>query len=197
MTTANSDNKDRTAELVSELIRTHGPRLQRLITKIVRDADAAQHILQETYLHLYTRLRDVSATPVVNAKAYLFNAAFTNAFEQLRAQKRRERAGLGAVTDEATATSIPDRSPGPQKSALVQEAMQQLSDLVDALPRNQRRVFVLGKVHGLARRDIAADLGISEVAVDKAMTRALATLRIRLAELGIESVLALEDPLGQ
>ena len=193
MANASSD-KDRTAEVVNDLIRAHGQQLEHLVARIVRDVGVAQQILQDTYLSLYTRLMNESAAPVKNAKAYLFGAATTKALEHQRGESRQKRGGKeGKVVDEEATNLLLDRRPGPAKAATLQHAIQQLSDLVDELPRKQRSVFVLGKVQGFPYREIAAELGVREKAVEGLMTRALGTLRAGLVERGIESMLDLDD----
>jgi RNA polymerase sigma factor (sigma-70 family) len=192
-----SDDNDRTAKLVSELIRAHGPQLEHLVTQIVRDTEEARQILQDTYLSLYNRLRDAKVGPVINPRAYLFNAASVNALEHIRSEQRLKRAVPGVIVEEDAAVGIQDRGPGPEKEVALQDVMQQLSDLVDALPKKQRQVFVLGKIECLPRRDIAEQMGISESAVDNLMTRALANLRAGLFERGIESAIAMDDSSGR
>src|SRR5579862_4843315 len=135
MTNANSEKENRTAdEVVNELIRAHGPQLQNLITRIVRDAGIAQQILQDTYESLFKRLKQESGKPIANVKAYLFRAASTNALQHRRGQRRREESGTQIVVDDEAASQIHDRAPGPEKEAALQNVMQQLSDLVDQLP---------------------------------------------------------------
>jgi RNA polymerase sigma-70 factor (ECF subfamily) len=62
----------------------------------------------------------------------------------------------------------------------VAEDYAQLFGLVDALPRDQRRVVLLRFVEGKSIRDIAQELCRTEGAVKQLQFRALENLRARL-----------------
>lgn len=66
---------------------------------------------------------------------------------------------------------------GPDDGVLTAEAIDQLRGLVRRLPDAQREAVLLRYAGGLTTREIAATLGRSEAAVQKLITRTLASLK--------------------
>ena len=186
---ANLDSRDGTSEALAQLIRDFGSELEERVRRVVRDADAAGNIVQHTYEKLFQRLARQGSLPIIDMKAYLFDSALKNAFTYLK-----QRVGSDSrieFTD--VVPDIPDRSAGPEKRAVLDDAVEQLGDILKELTPKQRRVFVLGQIERVPRREIAWLLGISEEAVDKLTTRALTSIRKSLIARGFESALVVAD----
>ena len=58
-----------------------------------------------------------------------------------------------------------------------QEFKNQLEKAIEALPENQREVFLMNRIDKMKYREIAEALGISQKAVEKRMHKALLELR--------------------
>jgi len=113
-----------------------------------------------------------------NVEGYVFQAAANH----LRDRRRRERARpvleleggadpSGRLKDEIT----PEREMiGRQRLATAKAALAEL-------PERQRSIFLLSRYEQMSAREIAQALGISQRAVEKHISRALAHLRERLA----------------
>lgn len=91
--------------------------------------------------------------------------------------KKRDVAREGAQATNWSGAG--DNSPTPSQHAIANEEAQRIDRALDALPDDYREVIVLARYVGLSHREIAEEMGRSEVAVRTLLSRALA----RLAEL--------------
>jgi RNA polymerase sigma factor (sigma-70 family) len=116
-------------------------------------------LVQESYLRI---LRAHADCKIRSAKAFLFSIARNLAINQVSRGRNENRSVLGesdvsTVLDEATNV--------PESVALAQE-MEMLTLAVESLPKRCKEAFVLHRLHGLSRAEVADRLGISESTVD-------------------------------
>ena len=169
------------ADFVSRLSRAHGAQLLRYLERMLGRKDAAEDVAQETYLKLYR----LSRPNEVNCpRALLFDVATKLAIDRLR-KTRAEARSTGA---EAEMNDVPDESPRPDRRALLDEAMQRLTHVIEELQPSLRQVFVMRYVTQMPRQEIADKLHITVGAVEQRLTRALTHCRQRLAAHGIDWV---------
>jgi RNA polymerase sigma factor (sigma-70 family) len=188
--------QSRVADVLEELIRCHGSELQHIVLQITHDADAAQQVLQETYMAVLSRFIDEALPEIVRARAYLFSAAHKNACRYAKRAKNPNRPATHGSAD--VAADIADSSAGPERVALLTEAMRTLNTAINELTPQQREVFVLGKIRELPHREIAVQLKITERAVEKTMGRALTYLKGRLKQEGFDPLaLGLDNTLPE
>lgn len=131
----------------------------------------AEDLVQETYIRV---AGSGIGEEVRHPRAYLLQVASNLAYSQLRTARRRQAAAQLQVepwgeNDEHVVLSDQD------------EAVL-LRQLITALPKLQRDVFVLSRFGGLTNQDIADRLGISVKTVEWRMSRALTSLVAALAE---------------
>ena len=170
-----------TADFVSRLSRAHGAQLLRYLERMLGRKDVAEDVAQEAYLKLYR----LSRPNEVNCpRALLFDAATKLAIDRLR-KMRAEARSTGA---EAEMNEVADESPRPDRRALLDEAMQRLTHIIEELQPSLRQVFVMRFVTQMPRQEIADKLHITVGAVEQRLTRALTHCRQRLAAHGIDWV---------
>jgi RNA polymerase sigma factor (sigma-70 family) len=168
-----------TAEFVSRLSRAHGAQLLRFLQRMLGRKDLAEDVAQEAYLKLYR----LSRPNEVNCpRALLFDVATKLAIDRLR-QIRAEALGTGKQAD---MNEVADEAPRPDRRALLDEAMQRLTKIIDELQPSLRQVFIMRFVTQMPRQEIAEKLHISIGAVEQRLTRALTHCRQRLAAHGID-----------
>jgi RNA polymerase sigma factor (sigma-70 family) len=168
-----------TDEFVSRLSRTHGTHLLRFLERMLGRKDLAEDVAQEAYLKLYRLSRP---NEVISPRALLFDVATKLAIDRLK-QKRAEAAAAG---EPAEMNDVPDESPRPERRALLDEAMQRLTRIIEELQPSLRQVFVMRYVTQMPRQEIADKLQISVGAVEQRLTRALTHCRQRLSAHGID-----------
>ena len=161
------------------LMRRHNRRLFRVTRGILRDVDAAEDAVQETYLRAFTRLD--SYRPEGKFGAWLTRVALNEAL-MMRRRVRSDTVSLDDAGPEALAVED-HRSDAPSAEQYVEAAHARalLEHAIDSLPENFRMVFVLRVVEGLDVRETAESLEINPTTVRTRLFRAQRQLRADLA----------------
>jgi len=159
-------------EAFDAIFRTWYAPLVRLADALVRDQAVAEEVVQDVMLELWRRREQL--TPDGSAQAYLFQATRNRALNHLRHLQVQRRAQPLVVDHLGRESTAPVAAEAEEMDAAVRRAIGELT------PRC-REVFELSRVRGMHYAEIAATLGISVKAVEAQMTRALRTLRERLA----------------
>ena len=129
----------------------------------VAGVDAAQDLVQETYLRASDRLHQLRDPSLFDA--WVVRIAINEA-KGLTRRLRRERERLPRLHSAAPA-------PGPDAA---------LRELVERLPSRQRAVIVLHYAYGYRLGEVATLLGLSEINVRTLAFRARRALRTQLEE---------------
>lgn len=144
----------------------------RSATRILRDQGVAEELSQEVFFELWRRRE--SFPPESSAGAYLMQSVRNRALNHLRHLQVQQRSvvHLESLSE-------------PAEHADAQTGAQELEDAarqaIDALPPRTREVFLMSRERGLRYSEIADALGVTVKAVEANMSRALRTLRERLA----------------
>lgn len=155
-----------------QLFARYGDALARHIEALVRDAAAAQDLLQETFLRVWTRAEQWSGQG--SFKAWLYRIATNLAFNHLRALRRHPAQPLLAEEERpadewseeaelyAPGWLIDSSTLGPDRSLEQSEERARIHHAIDGLPIEKREVFRLVHEMELSIRDTANRLGIPE-----------------------------------
>jgi RNA polymerase sigma-19 factor, ECF subfamily len=155
--------------------REFAPRLYGLLLRRLGNPADADDLVQETYLRF---LRVGEDKLIEQPEAYLFRIA-TNLVHEHALHQRRE---LTLVDDEERPLAGPDDT-GFDKRMERRLELSRLSEVLAELPPLQGQILLLSKRDGYTRDEIAKRLDLSPHTVKKYLTRAIATCRIRMAEL--------------
>jgi RNA polymerase sigma-70 factor (ECF subfamily) len=179
---------DRLVELAREknllafeaLMRRHNRRLFRVARSVLRDGDAAEDAVQETYLRAFTKLE--SYQPTGKFGAWLIRVALNEAL-MIRRRVRGDTVSLDDIGDDTVAAEQTAASDAPTADQFVEAAYARalLEHAVDALPENFRTVFILRAVEGLDVRETAECLQINAATVRTRLFRAQRQLRGELS----------------
>jgi RNA polymerase sigma-70 factor, ECF subfamily len=167
------------------LVNRHRKPLFNFILRFVRDTAQAEDVTQETFLRL-----------VKGADAYERQAKFTTwlytiarnlCVDASRRGKHRKAASLDApLGDDDGAMSLldflPDGAAGVDRQAQSRELGVRLRQALEALPDEQREIFLLREVADLQFNEIAKVIGCPENTVKSRMRYALEKLREALEE---------------
>jgi RNA polymerase sigma-70 factor (ECF subfamily) len=170
---------ERRDALVEELCRTQEPQLLVYLTRMLGRVDVAREVIQDTYERIHKLYRPED---VMFPRAMLYKIATNFALMRLR----RARLESKIITGSQGMEKVPDEAASPDKRAMAEEINERLVQTIKELRPNLRTVLVMAHVQGIARKDIAEQLGISLKRVDKRMTKALRTLRERMESFGID-----------
>jgi RNA polymerase sigma factor (sigma-70 family) len=169
----------RREDLVEQLCRAHEAQLLQYLTRMLGRPEIAREVMQDTYERIHKRYRPED---VLFPRAMLFKIATNFALMRLR----RARLESTVITGSVGMEKVPDEGAPPEKRAMADEINERLVQTIKELHPNLRTVFVMAHVQGKARKDIAAQLGISLKRVDKRMTKALRACRERMESFGID-----------
>jgi len=122
----------------------------------IRDVD---DVVQESYLRIW---RAASQEPVKSAKAFLYLVARRVALNFVRKERNSP---VDAYGDEAMSGVLDDK-PNAREAAIIQDRVNLLADALMSLPPRCREIMVLHKMKGLAQKEVADQLGLSERTVE-------------------------------
>ena len=139
----------------------HGWLYARLYRKLGNALDAAD-LAHDTFIRILASKVAVIEEP----RAYLSCVAggiLVNWFQR----KALERAYLQALA------SLPaPEVPSPERRLLVLEALYEIDAMLDTLPTQVKRAFLLSQLNGLKYDDIATQLGVSLITIKRYMKQA-------------------------
>ena len=149
------------------LFDRHAGAIRRHLLHIVRDEHAAEDLLQEVFLRVWTRAEQWNGQGAF--KGWLFRIATNAALTHLRSQRRRPQQPLEAPEDfdgednpDTPAWLIDNASLGPDQAIEVSEQSVRLQQIIRDLPVEKREVFHLVHQMEMSLREAADELGIPE-----------------------------------
>src|SRR5690242_1181677 len=131
---------------LGRLYRRFWPALMSFFLRRIRNHAEAEDLTQEVFIRLAR-----SGAAIETAQAYIFQTAANLLRDRARAEKVRldYRLGLGAVEQADVELLDPDRV------VLGREQLARLASGLHELPERTRSVFVLYRLEGMSRADIA------------------------------------------
>jgi RNA polymerase sigma-70 factor, ECF subfamily len=160
-------------EAFETVFRSHYAALADYAKGLVRSADAAEDVVQEVFVALWTQ-RERLTTPD-NLVAYLYRSVRNRGLNFLRHER------LVTLWQTKQAALEPAQSPAADKYTERAEITEAIRAAAATLSPRCREVFELSRSRGLTYPQIAETLGISIKTVETLMSRALKAVRVRLA----------------
>jgi RNA polymerase sigma-70 factor (ECF subfamily) len=148
------------------LFERHASSIRRHLLHIVRDEHAAEDLLQEVFLRVWTHAEQWNGQGTF--KGWLFRIATNAALNQLRSQRRRPQQPLeapdidGEDNPDTPAWLIDNASLGPDQALEASEQNSRLQQIIRDLPVDKREVFRLVHQMEMSLREAANELGIPE-----------------------------------
>ncbi|MNV11039.1 putative RNA polymerase sigma factor FecI [compost metagenome] len=173
-------------DLVEELVR-HYKDLRRHLTRELRDAEHAADIAQSSFERVYTHalaLKDLppeadnSGPKIGSPRALLFRAA-----RNLCIDAARHRQVVQEWSRERSHVDAAMAAPSSEYIMAQKQVLERVVQTIEKLPPRRREVFLLFKAYGYTHAEIAARLGITEMAVAKHLVRAVLDCAKTLVEL--------------
>ena len=140
---------------------------------IVRHAQDAEDIVQDTFLKLH---RNASWQRAENERAFLGRVTWRLALDARRLRSQR-------VTEETASGTLPDwtsPAPSPERHAIDIETHAAVHRLIDALPEELRQPLVLSSLQELTSAEVGEIMDIPEGTVRTRVMRARQLLRDKL-----------------
>ena len=148
------------------------------LERMLGSREEAQDLGQETFVRMFEQAGRYRATG--RFRSWLFRIAGNLARSRLRRRKI-----VGWVPFDAFRHDRASEAPGAEEQTLRGERRQAVRAALARLPRRQREALVLRRYHDMSQEEIAAAMNTTVAAVESLLSRAMATLRIRLTEEGV------------
>ena len=148
--------------------------LYRTALRILNDEQAAEDIIQDTFVRLWEHWDTMSH---INIKGWLFTTSYRLVLKSLKQLKSAE------VLDGSDLS--PEWAPEADSSIQLQQLQKQVDECVDELPEKCRKVYTMSRNEQLSIKRIAVELGISPKTVEGHMTSALKRIRQSIGSLTI------------
>jgi RNA polymerase sigma-70 factor (ECF subfamily) len=163
------------AEAFTPLVERHQQRLVGLCHRFLGDREEALDAAQEVFLKAFRHAGD--AEPRGRFFTWLHRIAVNHCLNRLRRRKIVRFLSLGGTAEEDRPLAEPAAAGlDPEGELEARERWRATRRAIDTLPASQRAVLVLAKFEGLAYKEIAATLGITEGAVESRLVRAMRRL---------------------
>ena len=161
----------RDSSALAELYDEHSRLLFGLILRILKDRGEAEEVLQEVFVHAWTRASTYNlqlGSPV----GWLVGIARNRAIDRLRANSVRVR----------TLEAVPEPAPveTPEGSAVVGEKRRDVQRALAALPAEQRELIELAYFLGFTHSELAARFSLPLGTVKTRIRTGMITLRGQL-----------------
>jgi RNA polymerase sigma-70 factor (ECF subfamily) len=170
------------AQALEELVSIYSPRVFGLLYRLTGSGDAAEDLLQETFLRMVRAIGDYEDRG--RFEAWLFHIAANLARDYVRRERRRgdtqsfDEAGGGEGRETpGIPVGVGPRAEEPPDRLLRQEAAQRLSECLNRLSQAEREILLLRHYAELSFREIAELLGVPLGTALARAHRALARLR--------------------
>jgi len=146
-------------------------------TRFVEQPETSEEIVQNIFLKLWEKKETLSIE--TSLKSYLFRAVYNSCNNHLAHTKIKNRY-ISIVREtilkkEHTADPVLD-------SLTYKELDQNITQAIEALPAECKKIFKMSRFEGMKYAEIAASLQISVKTVETQISRALQRLRIELKE---------------
>jgi RNA polymerase sigma factor (sigma-70 family) len=152
-------------------------KLQRLMRHRGRSREDTEDMVQDAFLRLQAYCK---AAEVHEREAFLVRTAINLEVDQ----QRRERYRLFSA-EALEDLPLLDDSPAPDEVLEVQQRLHQMEQALGAVSPRARAMYWMNRVEGYSYTQIARKMNISVSAVEKHMTRALASLMAQQASKGV------------
>lgn len=151
------------SEATHRLYREHGRQVYAYCFHKLRSREEAEDAVQTTFMNAFRALQ--RGTVPQHEQAWIFRIAHNECLNRQTSSVRRLR-----VESPNNLQALEDAIPAPASGDPLQ--LVSLEDALDRMPHNQRRAIVLREWQGLSYREIAAELRVSQNAVEMLIFRA-------------------------
>ena len=158
-------SKDRSRSITEAFIK-HETFLKRFISRFLSRPQDIEDVVQDTYLKAFTAEKKQQ---IQQPKAFLFRVARNAALTEMNKKSRQlmqfveDYDELGIINDEASV----------EEQVLSHEKLGLFCQSALEMPTKCRRVFLMAKVYGMSYKEISAELGIGQSAVEKHVAKGL------------------------
>ena len=165
------------AEALREVVHAFGERLTAVVSGILRDRDAVEDVVQETFTKAFYRIGSFKGGS--SLYTWLYRVAVNAAKDHIKSRRRRPASSFDELPGRAT---LPAGAPPMMEGLERRELRLAVREAIARLPRRFRNVLALREIEGMAYNEIAEVLGLSLGTVESRLFRARRRLKALLAQ---------------
>src|SRR5438477_9659838 len=164
------------------LVEKYQRRVYQLALGMVKDADEAMDITQETFVRVHRYLPSFKGES--SFFTWTYRIATNLCLDAARRRGRSERVEMDESDAEIEAHMDPPSAAlaGPQRAALNAELKAKIDDALASLPPKHRAILLLREVEGLSYEELARTLGIRKGTVMSRLFHARLKMQRKLRE---------------
>ena len=140
--------------------REYYPLMCRFALQLLRSPELAEEVVDDVFFALWNQRSEID---IRSLKAYLLKAVRNKSLNEMNslAHRRRQMTGRIDTHDRLDFRSSLCDAEHPLEQLLCKETEAQFRRIVDSLPEESRRVFMMQRMEGKKYAEIAMELGIS------------------------------------
>lgn len=173
------------ARAFEELMRRHQRPLYHFILRSVRHPQTAEEIHQDAWMRILEGAADFQRASKFTTWAYTVarNLCIDHARKAvLRRHPSLDQPSLSSEDGPSLGEVVPDRGAAVDRTAIGNELQVRIAAAIDALPTDQREVFLMREYSNLQFKEIAEIVGAPENTVKSRMRYALERLQQALSD---------------
>ncbi|MCK8524269.1 RNA polymerase sigma-70 factor [Aquimarina sp. D1M17] len=143
--------------------------------KYVLDLDIAKDITQETFVKLYEKREELVIH--TSLKSFLYTAVRNRCLDYIKLNKIRQNHKDAIAYQSATNSEEEEED----KEIRITELKQKIHKVIQTLPSQNQKIFMLSRFEGKTNQEIADELNISKRTVETHISNALKKIRVSVA----------------
>jgi RNA polymerase sigma-70 factor (ECF subfamily) len=176
--------------IVEELFRKYYKVLRAYAYRLLNDKHTAEDIVQDVYYELWKKKDNLIMKDAI--KSYLFRSVYTKVLNYRSSKEYTAQELLeNSTEDKIQQIYIQSHMTNQENDLAYKELQVEIRSIVNSLPDQCKKVFILSRKYELKNREIAEKLGISVKAVEKHISKALSVLRLKLKDVAVFSLISL------
>ena len=173
---ANDDKK-----ALEDLFNYYYPRLYQFSKSFLKLEDGIDDILQEVFVKIWKNRANIRSSETFSP--FIFTMTRNLLLNELRSRLSNQK-----IKEKILKFSVPDENYSFDKLEYG-ELKETVDQIVNNLPYKQREVFLLSRYEGLSHKEIAEKLNISTKTVEYHISQSINTIKNKLEQLGLISLL--------
>lgn len=173
---ANDDKK-----ALEELFNYYYPRLYQFSRSFLKLEEGIDDILQDVFIKIWKHRANIRSSETFNP--FIFAITRNLLLNELRSRLSKQK-----IKDEIFQLSMPDEYHSFDKLEYG-ELKETIDQIVNDLPEKQKEVFLLSRYDGLTHKEISEKLNISTKTVEYHISQSISTIKSKLKQLGLISLL--------
>lgn len=167
----------RDTEALREVVEAFGERLTAVVSGVLRDRDAVDDVVQETFAKAWFRIASFKGGS--SLYTWLYRVGVNAAKDHIKSRRRRPAMSFDDLPGRA---ALPDAQAPLLEGINQRELRQRVRAAIHRLPHRFRAVLALREIEGMSYNEIAEALALSLGTVESRLFRARQRLRTLLQD---------------